>query len=84
MHYYRSRHKSPVKVVPPPRKVFIEEMRDLGYKDAYRLDRKHDRDNYAYGSVNKKHLSRYKCLFKVTQYVSGLHLLMVTPDYDYT
>ena len=40
-------------------------MRDLGYKDAYRLDRKPDKDNFAFQSLNKKHISRYKSHSKV-------------------
>lgn len=54
-----------MKLLPPPRKIFLEEMRDLGYKDAYRLDREKDRDNYSFQSLNKKHISRYRNFSKV-------------------
>ncbi|XP_067943035.1 nuclear exosome regulator NRDE2-like [Watersipora subatra] len=75
----RSRSKSPIRkshkelqqgnkkviTVPPPNKVFLEDMRGLGYADGYRLDRKRDRDNYSFGSMNRQHLSKYKAFSKV-------------------
>ena len=70
----RSRGNSPAKVVPPPRKIFIEEIKDLGYADAYRLDKRKDRDNFTFSSINKKHLSKYRTLSKVI-------FIFITCDY---
>lgn len=49
----------------PTSKVFIEEVKELGYNDTYRVDKKPDRDSYTFSALNKKHLSRYKQMSKV-------------------
>jgi len=77
----RSRSRSPVKVSVPRSKVFLEEVKDLGYDDHYRVDKRPDKDNYSFGSLNKKHISKYRthakvCVFKIRAVYS--HILSLT------
>jgi hypothetical protein len=53
--------KPDVKIVIPPGKVFIDEIKDLSPADAFRVDRKPDHNNAEYESIYKMNVAKYKC-----------------------
>lgn len=60
-----SERESPVKKMTkeisfPGNKVFIEEIQGLDFKDAYRLDRKSDKNTWHYGSLYIGHVAKYR------------------------